>query len=128
MKTRLVAAIAGVLAASVLAGAALAAEPEIVVEVSRAAKTPIEKTASGVEISNVSVSYRVSTSGLDLAKTADAQALEKRVATAAADACKELSRQYPLLTSPSDIECARHATDKAMVKVKELETAAAKKK
>jgi UrcA family protein len=128
MNKKLVAALAGALATSFVAGAALAATPEIIVEVTRATKTPVEKSASGVEISNVAVSYRVSTEGLDLATTAGAQELEKRIAASAANACKELSRQYPLLTTPSDAECTKQATDKAMVKAKEMETAAAAKK
>ena len=45
----------------------------------------------------------------------------------AAAACKELGRQYPSST-PEDADCAKKATDKAMVKVNELIAASQKGK
>lgn len=86
----------------------------------------VAKTASGVPIVDVSLSYGVSTAGLDLASHVGATELEKRVHEAARAACKEISKQYPDAT-PSEADCAKAAADKAMVRVQELEAAAAKK-
>jgi len=63
---------------------------------------------------------------LDLATQAGAAELEKRVHNAATAACEELGRKYSDAT-PSDAACAKAAADAAMVKVHELEAAAAKK-
>ena len=83
-----------------------------------------EKT--GIPIEEVSLSYAVSTGGLDLVSHAGALALEKRVQDAAAAVCRELGKQYPDST-PNDAECAKAAAAKALVRVHELEAAAAKK-
>jgi len=53
--------------------------------------------------------------------------LQKRVTDAALAACKEIGRQYPDST-PSEADCAKAATDKAIAKVNELAAAAASKK
>jgi hypothetical protein len=42
------------------------------------------------------------------------------------DGCKELAIRYPVGT-PSESECAKAATEKAMAKVHQLEAAPAKK-
>jgi UrcA family protein len=119
---------------ALLAGAAVSAVvvaqdlPEVSVQASRAISTKtVGTTASGVPIQDVSLSYGVSTKGLDLSSYAGAMELKKRVTDAATAACKEISRQYPASTTTEDAECARAATDKAMVKVNELIAAAAKK-
>ena len=51
--------------------------------------------------------------------------LEKRVREAADAACKEISRSHPD-AQPNDAECARKATDGAMVQVREAIAAARK--
>jgi len=121
---------AGLLAAAVVAGAwaqtVAMAEPEVTVVTSRMAATTIGRTATGIPIQNISMGYTVSAKGLDLGTQIGAQAFERRVSDAAMAACKEIGRQYPDST-PSDAECAKAATDKAMVKVHELEAAAAKR-
>ena len=127
MRKFLVATAAGLLASSLIAGLAGAQTTEVVVQAARAVKTKIETTASGVTINTISLSYNVSAQGIDLATHTGAMAFEKRVSDAALAACKELTRQYPLVTTPSDADCAKEATDKAMGKVHELEAAAAKK-
>ena len=71
----------------------------------------------------MSLAYGVSTAGLDLSSKAGALQLEKRVNDAARAACKELGRRYPDAT-PSDALCAKSASEKAMVRVRELEAAA----
>lgn len=90
---------------------------------------PAGKTASGVPIVDVSISYGVSYAGLDLASAVGAAEIEKRVNDAAKEACKEIAAKRPLAQfTTSEAECAKAAADKAMVKVHELEAAAAKKK
>jgi len=110
----------------ILSTSALAQTPEISVEAMRTTKTTIGHTSSGIPIENVALSYGVSTQGLDLSTDSGKQALEKRVSDAATAACKELGRQYPG-SKPSDSECAKLATDKAMAQIQKVETAAAKK-
>jgi UrcA family protein len=116
-----VALLAGVSAAGVIAQEM----GEVTVQASRIVKKVIGTTASGVPIEDISLSYGVSTTGLDLASSAGAAELQRRVGDAATSACKELARRYPDSTT-TDAECVKKATDKAMVKVNEL-VAAAKK-
>lgn len=85
----------------------------------------VGQTSSGVPIVDMSLSYGVSTTGLDLASSTGAAELTKRVNDAAHAACKEISRQYPE-TSSSDAECAKSAADKAMVRVQQVIAAAQK--
>ena len=92
---------------------------EVTVQASRIVKKVIGTTASGVPIEDISLSYGVSTAGLDLSTSAGAAEMQKRVGDAAVAACKELARQYPN-NKTSDSECVKKATDKAMVKVNEL--------
>jgi UrcA family protein len=99
---------------------------EVTVQASRVVTKVVGKTSSGIPIEDVSLSYGVSAKDLDLSTHAGAMALQKRVADAASAACKELSRQYPDST-PSDADCVKASTAKAMVRVNELVTAAAKK-
>ena len=99
---------------------------EIVVQGSRSVTAKVVSVSStGVPIQSVSLSYGVSTAGLDLASTAGAQQLEKRINDAALAACKEVGRQYPDST-PSDAECAKAAAKKAMVRAHEMIQAAGK--
>jgi len=109
-------------AAALVCGAALAQElPEVKVEATRVVATPITaktvgKTASGVPIKEVTLSYGVSSEGLDLSTQTGALALEQRVRTAAAQACREIGRQYPDST-PSEAECAKATANAAMAQV-----------
>jgi UrcA family protein len=101
---------------------------EVTVQASRAVVTTVGKSASGVPIQDISLSYGVSTKGLDLSSYAGATELKKRVSDAATAACKEITRQYPTAsTSTTDIECVKAATDKAMVQANALIAAAGKK-
>jgi UrcA family protein len=99
---------------------------EVTVQASRVVAKTVGKTASGIPIVDISVSYGVSTKDLDLASHAGALELQKRVTDAAQAACKELGRQYPDST-PTDTQCTKETTAKAMVKVNEMLAAAAKK-
>jgi UrcA family protein len=100
---------------------------EITVQGTRSLTTQeVGQTPTGVTIVKISLSYGVGVSGLDLASSAGATELEKRIHDAATAACKEITRQYPKAT-PSDADCAKVAADNVMVKAHELEAAAAKK-
>jgi UrcA family protein len=120
---------AGVAAALLASGIAIAQDvQEIKVQATRVMSTKSAgRTTSGVPIIDITLSYGVSTAGLDLATNAGATALEGRVKDAAAAACKEIGQKHPDAT-PSDAECARRASAEAMVKVHELVAAAQKAK
>jgi UrcA family protein len=120
MSKRMIKVAAGLLAAVSVTGIVIAQDTgEVTVQASRVVKKTIGTTSSGIPIQDISLSYGVSTAGLDLSSSSGAAALKKRVADAAQAACKELGRQYPAST-PEDAQCAKAATDKAMVKVNEL--------
>jgi UrcA family protein len=128
MRNILVCAVAVALAATLIGAAAVAQQAaDVTVQGTR---IPNKKTVghkmTGIPIEEISLSYAVSAAGLDLTSHAGAMAFEKRVQDAAMTVCKELGKQYPDST-PNDADCAKAATDKAMVKVRELESAAAKK-
>ena len=126
MKMNLI--IGGMVAAALIGSIAAAQNiEEVTVQGTRMLSTKAAgHTASGVPIVDVSLSYGVSTAGLDLASHAGAMELEKRVHDAGMAACKEITKQYPD-AMPSEADCAKAAADKAMVRVHELEAAAAKK-
>jgi UrcA family protein len=91
------------------------------------ATKPAGKTASGAPIVDMSISYGVSYAGLDLASAAGAAEIERRVTDAAKQACKEIAAKRPFLQfTTSEDQCAKAAADKAMVRVQDLEAAAAK--
>ncbi len=108
-------------------GAAQAQElEEVVVEAHHVVTTKqVGRTSSGIPIVEMSVSYRVSTEGLDLSKHADMELMEKRVKDAALSACKDISHEWPF-AAPSDEECARDAAHKPLEKVHEFAHAAGK--
>ena len=127
MKRNIVGATAGLVALSFACTVVLAQEPaEVTVVATRLVSAKVASASStGVPIVDVSLSYGVSTVGLDLPSHEGASQLEIRVKDAAAAACKEVGRQYPD-AMPSDEECMRIATKKAMKRVHELVRAAAK--
>ena len=103
--------------------------PEISVQASRVTTTTVGQTTTGtpgVPIQRVSLSYGVSTAGLDLSSQSGKQELKERVSRAAVAACNELGRQFPSAT-PSDLDCVKVATSKAMAQVQQVEAAATKK-
>jgi UrcA family protein len=118
MKTRYVAVIAGMVAAASVSGTASAQNvPEITVLGTRIVTTKIVgPSSSAVPVTDVSISYGVSTAGLDLTSHAGVMELEKRVKDVAESACKELSTRYPTGT-PNEMECAKAAVAKTMAKV-----------
>ena len=84
------------------------------------------RSSTGVQIRDVSLSYGVNIADLNLASQYGPIALEKRIHEAAKAACEEIGRKYPQST-PSDEVCTKAATDKAMVKARELVAAARQK-
>ena len=117
----------GVLATSIVAGGALAqTTPEVTVTSTKAVEKMAGKTYTGVPIVDVSLSYGVSTKGIDLTSSNGRAEFEKRVSDAATEACQELGKRYPGST-PTDAQCAKAATEKAMAQVHQVEDAATKK-
>ncbi|HXW73519.1 MAG TPA: UrcA family protein [Steroidobacteraceae bacterium] len=118
---------ASVLATSIVAVGAFAQNtPEVTVTSTRAVEKAAGRTASGIPIVDVSLTYGVSAAGLDLTSSSGRAELEKRVSDAALEACKELGKRYPG-SQPTDTQCAKAATDKAMAQVHQMEDAATKK-
>ena len=117
------------LAYMILPTSSWAQTPEISVEAMRVTRTHVGQTTTGtpgIPIENVSMAYVVSTAGLDLSSQSGKQELRERVQHAAMAACKELGRQFPDAT-PSDADCAKIATNKAMAQIEKLEATASKK-
>ncbi len=118
------------MAVSISAGSIAVAEDvqEIVVTArGDVAVKPAGRSATGVPIVDMSISYGVSYAGLDLASAVGAAELEKRVNEAAREGCKDISAKRPLQPfTTSEADCVKSAAGKAMVKVHELESAAAK--
>jgi UrcA family protein len=125
MKSSCLTGIAVAVAACGLTCAAAFAQnqEEVQVQAARTVSTVVGRTTTGIPIVEVALSYRVSLAGLDLSTKPGADEAGRRVNAAAGKACKEIGRQYPNST-PSDSECARAASDKAMVRVHELVAAA----
>jgi len=110
-------------------GIAIAGGPVVAQEVSeitvvapRPVTRVVGRTSSGVPVELVTLTRHVSYADLDLAKSADAAALEARVNDTAKEACKQLDTLYPLRSS--DPECFKKAVDGAMVQVKAAVAAA----
>ncbi|MBS0578519.1 MAG: UrcA family protein [Proteobacteria bacterium] len=119
--------ITGVLATSIVAGSALAqTTAEVTVTSTKIVEKAAGKTASGVPIVDVSLSYGVSAVGLDLTSSKGRAEFEKRVSDAAMEACQDLGKRYPAAMD-TDAACAKSATDKAMAQVHKVEDAATKK-
>ncbi len=97
----------------------------VIVTGSRMVKENIGRSPSGVPISEISLSYKVSYADLDLGSTEGKVALEKRINDAARAACKEISRLHPG-AKPDDAGCTKAAVDEAMIRVREAIAAAGK--
>jgi UrcA family protein len=128
---RIALGMAMMVAASMSLGSIAAAQgiQEIVVVAKRVINVqPTGKTATGVPIVDMSISYGVSYAGLDLASASGAAEIEKRVNDTAQEACKEIAQQRPLdHFTTSDADCAKATADKAMIKVHALIAAAGKR-
>ncbi|HZC87352.1 MAG TPA: UrcA family protein [Steroidobacteraceae bacterium] len=121
---------AGTVAAAAVAANVIAQNvpmPEVIVETHRMVSTRIGTTSSGIPIKDVSMGYTVTAEGLDISTEQGARAFEARISQAAMAACQEIGRRFRN-ARPSDAECARQATDRAMAQVRQAEDAAAKGK
>lgn len=113
---------------AMLASSAIMAQdvPEVTVQAKRLLSTKVtEHMEGGIPIQDISVSYGVRTSDLDLATHSAALVLEQRVKDAAKLACKEIFRQYPGAT-PGMSECVKTAAENAMPQVNRLVASAEK--
>ncbi len=117
----------GVAGAMLVSSSVIAQDvPEVTVEAKRLLTTKVtEHMEGGVPIQDVSVSYGVRTSDLDLSTHSAAMVLEQRVKDAAKMACKEISRRFPQAT-PGVSECAKTTAEKAMPQVNQLVASAEK--
>lgn len=127
MNTILGRVVLGVASALLASNAVIAQDvPEVTVQAKRLLTTKVtERIERGVPIQDISVTYGVRASDLDLATHSAALVLEQRVKDAAKLACKEISREYPDAT-PSESDCAKTAAEKAMPQVKQLVASAEK--
>ena len=117
-------------AAFALGSIAASAQPlkEIVVEAPRIQKG-VAKDTVGASIDLISVTHRVSYSDIDISTSSGSQVLTQRVKDAAAAACKEIDKLYPLREPmPGSRSCADAAADNAMAQVKAAIAAAEKAK
>ena len=94
----------------------IAAEPpvdtEITVSAERPTSTVVGRTSSGGQIVLYEISYRLNYEDLDLATSAGADELRKRVQVAATSACKDLDKLHPL--SKPDGSCVRKTAENSM--------------
>lgn len=113
MSTRIPLLLSACAAAS---GLVIAAEPSSVPEITISAERPsgtvVGRTSSGGQIVSYEVSYRLGYQDLDLATSAGADELRKRVQVAADSACKDLDKLHPL--SKPDASCARKTVESSM--------------
>ena len=86
--------------------------PEITISAERPSGTVVGRTSSGAQIVMYEVSYRLSYQDLDLATSAGADELRKRVQSAASSACKDLEKLHPL--GKPDSSCARKTAENSM--------------
>ena len=127
MNKSVMGAAAALAACALFAGSAMAQQSEeITVTASRIAHPKVVTAVPGTFMKNISLSYGVSTAGLDLTRTASEAELERRVNDAALAACKDIEKDYPMQSQPSVSECASNAAGKAMVQVHALIAAANK--
>jgi len=103
-------------ACAAASGFVIAAEPtadtEITVSAERPTGTVVGHTSSGGQIVLYEVSYRLSYGDLDLATSAGADELRKRVQETASSACKDLDKLHPL--SKPDGSCVRKTAENSM--------------
>jgi UrcA family protein len=91
---------------------------QVTVTASRTATERVAQTSFGVPVYEVSISYGVSYSDLDLRTAAGVDELEKRVGKVAKEACAEIDRQYPK-SEPSGTACTKAAVDDAMSQIQD---------
>ena len=96
---------------AIATGAAIAQPTEVVtVEAARSIKTPAPSSVATVR--EVSLKGWVRYSDLDLATSAGASELQKRIEQTAKSLCKEIDDTYPLIEGSDD--CVKNAINSAM--------------
>jgi len=116
--------VAGAIALGLVGSAFAQAPQEVRVQATRVVSSKtVGHSPSGVPIVDLSLTYGVSLMGLDLSTNSGATEAAKRISDAADAACKELGDKYPDAT-PSQRECAKIASEKAMVTLHGLVAAA----
>jgi UrcA family protein len=119
-------ALAG-LALTSVGGAVMAQPDEITVVAPRdVAQKQIGRTRYGAPIEEISVSYEIGYGNLDLKKTADVDALNKRVAHIAKQACSEVTKLPPYAGNRSKQDCIRKSVKSATAQVNAAVAAAGK--
>ena len=115
------------LAGLILLGGIAAADqpPEITISASGLTKAVVGRTSNGGPIEEVTLTRHVGYADLDLAKTADAAELQRRVDQTAKDSCKELDDRYPFEPKQKQ-DCTKTTVDKAMAQVRAAIAAAEK--
>ena len=110
-----------------IGGAAMAQPDEITVVAPRdIEQKQIGKTRYGSPIQEISVSYEVRYSDLDLKKTADVEALNKRITHIAKQACSEVTRLPPYAGNRSKQDCIRKSVKSAKDQINTAVAAAGK--
>jgi len=104
---------------------------KVTVEASKIVEQPAGRSYAGFPIKSFSLSYDVSFDDLDMTSKSGLAAAEKRVNTAALEACKQINNESTHMfptdeLSPSVEACAKDAAKEAMVKVHHAVAAAAK--
>ncbi|MGD9598559.1 MAG: UrcA family protein [Steroidobacteraceae bacterium] len=123
-KERLAVTGAALVVSALLSSAALADQlPGVHVQAMRVHKERVMDPSSPFPVDEITLSYHVSPMGLDLKTREGAKALEKRVEDAAASACREIGKLYPL-SEPDDYECAHISAHAAMPQVEAMVAAA----
>ncbi len=103
--------------------------PQVTVQASHqhVTKKIVGRSYSGIPIELVQLTRHVGYGDLDLAATAGAAELKKRIEATAHEACKQLDNLYPLeFSDTSDRQCIRDAVDGAMKQANQAIAAAEK--
>ena len=129
-KQLMLAAVGGFVGGMVMASGSAVAQPaEEITVVAPHTVTEAGRSAVGVKLEVVSLTHRVSYTGLDLAKHSDVAELERRINAAAKEACQQLDTLYPpdaYPSNPSNQNCVKTAVDDGMMQAKMVVAAAHK--
>jgi UrcA family protein len=115
-----------VLALAAASAAAVAQTPEVKIQAGQVQTTTVGNSYTGIPIERLQVELPVSYANLDLATSAGAAELEKRVGETAKEACAQIDAADPIDMSDSDnISCVKEATAGAMKQARAAIAAAA---
>ncbi len=110
-----------------IGGAAFAQPDEITVVAPRdITQKQVGQTRYLTPIHEVSVSYEIGYSDLDLKKTADVEVLNKRVTHIAKQACSEVTKLPPYAGNRSEQDCVRKSVKSAKDQINTAVAAAGK--